>query len=185
MQDAQIVELYWKRAETAISASGEKYGAMLKRISFNILSSHEDSEECVDDAYMNAWNTIPPQRPQSLGAYLGRIVRNLSINRWHENHAQKRYCGAQELLSELSDCIPSTKTVEGELEAAELSQRIRAWLALLSVDDRVLFLRRYWYGDSLKVLAQECQSSENKLAGRLYRLRTKLKTTLEREGVYI
>ncbi len=185
MEDAQIVALYFSRSESAIEESSKKYGAVLLRIAYNILSSHEDSEECVEDTYMRAWNSVPPQKPRSLGAYLGRIVRNLSINRWHENHAQKRFAGIEVLLSELSDCVPSPQIVEAELAAVELSHRISEWLSLLSVDDRALFLRRYWYGDSLGMLAQECKSTENKLAGRLYRLRIKLKEALEREGVII
>lgn len=185
MEDTQIVALYFSRSESAIEESSKKYGAALLRIAYNILSSHEDSEECVEDTYMRAWNSVPPQKPRSLGAYLGRIVRNLSINRWHENHAQKRFAGVEVLLSELSDCIPASQSVEEELTAEELSQRISEWLTMLPVDERVMFLRRYWYGDSLEMLARECGSTQNKLAGRLYRLRIKLKEALEREGVII
>lgn len=184
MEDIQIVELYWERNQLAITESMVKYGTMLKRISLSVLSNHEDSEECVNDTYMKAWNTMPPQKPNSLSAYLGRITRNVSINRWHARHTQKRG-GVSVLLSELSDCIPSCQTIETELEASELTAIITRWLYSLPQDDRVLFLRRYWFGESLGELAKECFTTSNKLAGRMYRLRKKLQTTLEREGVLL
>lgn len=185
MDDIQIVELYWSRNETAISESNLKYGHMLGSIAYNILLSKEDSAECVNDTYVKAWKTMPPKKPDSLAAYLGRIIRNLSINRRHENRAQKRGGGAEILLSELSDCIPSQSLVEKEAEEHELTEIINNWLSSLPQDDRILFLRRYWFGDSLKKLANECSVSESKIAGRIYRLRLKLKLTLEKEGVSV
>lgn len=185
MDDQQIIELFWSRNEAAIRETNKKYGRLLHSIAWNILSNHEDCEECVSDAYCRAWSSIPPQKPRSLAAYMGRIVRNLSINRWHENHAQKRYNGAEILLSELSDCIPSIERLEKELEVNEITRVISDWLCTLTQDDRVLFLRRYWYCDSLKKLANLCGTTPNKLAGRLYRLRLGLKDVLEKEGVLI
>lgn len=185
MDDIQIIELYWNRNEKAISESNTKYGPLLKRIAFNILANNEDSEECVNDTYAKAWTSIPPQKPNSLAAYLGRIIRNLSINRWHENHAQKRGNGAELLLSELSDCIPSSSSVESETDVTTLSDMINKWLSSLPQDDRVLFLRRYWFGDSLNSLATECSTSPNRISGRIYRLRQKLKNVLEKEGISI
>lgn len=185
MEDAEIIEMYWKRDEAAITESNIKYGRMLKHIAFNILSNHEDSEECVNDTYGKVWETVPPKRPNSLAAYMGRIIRNLSINRWYENRTQKRGNGAAVLLSELSDCIPSQDFVESDIEADSLTEIINAWLSTLPQDDRVLFLRRYWYGDDLNMLAFECSVSPNKMAGRIYRLRRKLKTILEGEGVSV
>ena len=182
MEDTQIIELYWNRNQLAIKEGSEKYGRMLKGISLSILSNHEDTEECVSDTYMKAWDTIPPQRPNSLSAYLGRITRNLSINRWHERRAKKRG-GDSLLLSELSDCIPSSACVEAEIELGELTEIISKWLCSLSRDERVLFLRRYWFGESLNTLADECLTTPNKLAGRMYRLRERLKLALEREGI--
>lgn len=179
MEDAQIIALYWERNEAAITESHQKYGVMLQRIAFGILDSYEDSEECVNDTYQKAWDSIPPQRPLKLAAYLGRIIRNLSINRWHEGRARKR--GGGMLLHELSDCIPSPACVETEVEAAGLSEVIDQWLRSLSRDDRVLFLRRYWFGDSLKDLASTRGTTPDKLAGRLFRLRQKLKAALEKE----
>lgn len=183
MEDLQIIELYWSRNEDAIKETHKKYNRLLHGIAFNILSCPEDSEECVNDTYRKAWNGIPPQKPNSLVAYLGRIVRNLSINRWHKNRAQKRYSGVEVLMSELVHCIPTSETVEKEIEAHELSNIISDWLCTLSRDDRVLFMRRYWFGDPLNNLACECGTTANKLAGRMYRLRKSLKYTLEKEGV--
>lgn len=185
MEDLQIIKLYWLRDEAAIIETNTKYGRLLHTIANNILSDYEDSEECVSDTYCNAWNAIPPQKPNSLASYLGRIVRNLSINRWHEHRAQKRYNGADVLLSELSECVPSINNVEKEIESNELSEVISDWLFTLSQDDRVLFLRRYWFGDSVNKLADECGTTPNKLAGRMYRLRQSLKKALEKEDILL
>ncbi|WP_312701019.1 sigma-70 family RNA polymerase sigma factor [Sedimentibacter sp.] len=182
MDDLQIIKLYWSRDEEALKETNTKYGRLLHSIALNILSNHEDSEECVNETYLKAWNAIPPQKPDSLTAYLGRIVRNLSINRWHENRAKKRYDGADALLSELSDCIPSLNSVEREIEAKELTRVISEWLCTLPQDDRVLFLRRYWFGDPINKLARECGTTPAKLSGCMYRLRQRLKDALEREG---
>lgn len=183
MEDLKIINLYWSRDEAAISETNKKYGGMLHGIAFNILTNHEDSEECVSDTYKKAWITIPPQKPRYLAAYLGRIVRNLSFNLWNKNRAQKRYDGIELILSELSDSIPSTNTVEQEIETKELSETIVNWLNGLPQDERVLFLRRYWFGDSVKMLAYECGITPNKLAGRMYRLRQSLRNALEKEGI--
>lgn len=185
MEDLKIIELYHARNEVAISETSVKYGAMLNSIAFHILSNRQDSEETVNDTYHKAWISIPPHCPNCLCAYLGRITRNLSINRWHQSRAQKRYNGAEILLSELSDCIPAAAAIEKECEAKELTLAINTWLSTLSRDDRVLFLRRYWFGESVKELAFECGTTPNKLSGRLFRLRQSLKQALEREGIAI
>jgi len=186
VEDTNIIELYWSRDEAAIRQSDLKYGPMLHGIARSILHSREDSEECVNDTYARAWNTMPPERPGFLAAYLGRIMRNLSINRWHANHAQKRGSGgADVLLSELAECIPSACTVERHIEARALSEAISQWLCTLPQDDRVLFLQRYWFGNSLAALAEQRGTSPGRLAGRLYRLRQKLKGRLEEEEISI
>ena len=185
MEDWQIIGQYWSRNESAIQETDIKYGQLLHSITWNILANSEDSEECVSDTYLKAWNSMPPENPNSLAAYLGRIARNLSINRWHENRAQKRYHNAEMLLSELADCIPALNTVETEMEVNELSEFIGNWLYTMPKDDRILFLRRYWYGDSLKKLAGKYGTTQNKLAGRMYRLRHALRGALEKEGVSI
>lgn len=185
MDDIHIIKLYWARDEAAIQETNTKYGGMLNTIAYNILSNHQDSEECINDTYCKAWNAMPPQKPNFLAAYLGRIVRNLSINRWHEHRAQKRYNGAEVMLSELSDCVPSANDVDKEIKAEELSEVISNWLCKLSQNDRVLFLRRYWFGDQVKKLAEECGTTPNKLAGHIYRLRRSLKNALEKEDIYL
>lgn len=116
MENLQIIELYNARSEIAISETNVKYVQMLQKIAFNLLSNHEDSEEIVNDTYGKAWDSIPPQHPNSLSAYFGRITRNLSINRWHAKKAKKRYNGSEVLLSELADCVPCSDTVEAEVE---------------------------------------------------------------------
>jgi len=183
MDDLEIIELYWERNEEAISETENKYGRLLYKISFNILSNNEDGKECVNDTYIKAWNSIPPERPRSFTAYLGRIARNLSIDYWNKNRAQKRYSGGDILLSELEDCIPSVNTIWREIESKTLSRIISDWLNTLPKEDRILFVRRYWYGDSIKELAMGIGTTPGKLASRMYRLRSGLKDILEKEEV--
>ena len=183
MEDAQIIDLYWRRDEEAIAQTQRYNGAFCYSIAKNILSIHEDAEECVNDTYHRAWDAIPPQRPVKLRAWLGRVVRNIALNHWNKCHAQKRYAGMTELLSELEDCIPSPQTVERQIEEEELAGQISAWLLSLDREDRVLFVRRYWNGTPLQELAKEWNISPNKLAQRMFRLRGRLKTALEKEGV--
>lgn len=183
MEDEQIIALYWQREESAIAETERKYGTFCRAIARNILTLPEDAEECVSDTWYQAWNAMPPQRPARLRAWLGRVTRNLAINRWHHQRAQKRYAGAEQLLSELEDCVPAPAAVEQQLEGMALTQVIDAWLAALPKDDRVLFLRRYWYGIPLQTLAREWGISANRLAQRMYRLRGQLRAALEQEGI--
>ncbi|NMA94418.1 MAG: sigma-70 family RNA polymerase sigma factor [Clostridiales bacterium] len=185
MEDHEIINLYWKRDEAAIQETSYKYGRFCYSIAMNILSVLEDAEECVSDAYHKAWNAIPPEKPIAFRTWLGRIVRNLSINRWHYNRAQKRYAGAEILLSELSDCIPDTKTTEEIIESQMLSKYISDWLDTLSDTERLLFIRRYWNGEKLKQLAIIAGTNPNELAGRMFRLRKSLSTYLTEKGVAI
>ena len=182
MEDLQIIDLYFKRDETAISETDQKYGAFCRSIALNMLSIYEDAEECVNDTYLQAWNTIPPQRPVRFGAWLGRVVRNISINLWNKNHRQKRYAGIEQLLDELEDCIPSPATVEHQIEEQELTEVVNTWLVSLPQNDRILFMRRYWNGETVNALAQESGASPANMAKRMYRLRQNLKSKLEKEG---
>ena len=182
MQDAQIVELYWNRDERAITESDIHYGAYCRRIAASILPSKEDAEECVNDTWHRTWNCVPPQRPNSLAAFFGRIIRNLSISRFRANRAQKRFGGLSVLLSELDECVPSNESVEREIEGKLLAEVVDSWLAGLLPDDRVLFLRRYWFGDAVNALAKECGATQNQMAQRMLRLRKDLKSKLEQEG---
>ena len=185
MEDGQIVNLYWRRDEDAIRATEQKYGGFCRRLSMNILHSFQDSEECVNDAYGRCWDTMPPQRPGSLRAYLGAILRNLSISRYRAAHAQKRFGGAEVLLSELADCVPAPENVQRTVEAGELSELIGSWLDTLDREDRALFVRRYWNGEEVKELAGELGLRPNALTKRLLRLRESLRRGLEREGVSV
>ncbi len=182
MEDLEIIDLYLQRSEMAISETAKKYGTFCHRIAKNILQIDADAEECVNDTYLQAWRSIPPQQPQRLGAWLGKIVRNIAINLWTKNHRQKRYAGMEELLDELEDCIPSPRTVEQELEGQELTEVLNAWLASLAHEDRILFVRRYWLGAAVKTLAAEYGIAPEKMAKRMYGLRKNLKAALEKEG---
>lgn len=185
MEDLQIIELYFQRDEAAISETDHKYGVFCHNLALNVLSINADAEECVNDTYLQAWNSIPPQRPNKLGVWLGRVVRNIAINLWNKKHRQKRYVGIEQLLDELENCIPSPQTLEREIEEKELTEVINKWLLSLSRDDRILFTRRYWNGEALNKLAKEYAVTPGRLAKRMYKLRQDLKLTLEQEGYSI
>lgn len=182
MEDAAIIALYWSRDEAAIVETDKKYGPYCRAIAQNILTVREDAEECVSDSYHRAWNAMPPQRPDALPPFLGRIVRNLSISRWRKERAQKRYAGLEGLLSGLEECLPDPKGVEEAVEGRALTRRIEDWLESLPRDDRAVFLRRYWYGQEVQALAKAWGVSPNQMAKRLQRLRKGLKRDLEQEG---
>ena len=184
MDDAAIIELYWARQEQALVETDRKYGAYCRAIAQNILKNPADSEECVNDTYMRAWNTIPPQRPAILQVFLGTIVRNLSVNRFRANHTLKRGGGQLPLaLEELEFCLPAPDTVERQVEAAELGRLIDAFLRGLPERDRYMFIRRYWYVDSVRDIARKLRISEGTVKSNLFRTRQKLKDLLGREGV--
>ncbi len=182
MEDQSIIELFFRRSEQAISETEVKYGGYCGAIASNILAQPEDSEECLNDTWLAAWNDIPPSRPNCLRAYLGRLTRNLAITRYRYSHAARRRSGMDLLLSELEDCLPAPGGVEQVLEQSELSRILQDWLDGLPAEDRKLFVRRYWYGVSVKTLAGEAGTKENLMAQRLLRLRKKLKRKLEQEG---
>ena len=185
MEDSAIVRLYWDRDQRAIPASEEKYGGRCRGVSYGILSSREDAEECVNDTWHRAWDTMPPQRPGCLRAYLCRIARGLSIDRWRARRAEKRGCGLESLVLELEDCVPAAPSAEAAWEAKETAAAIDRWLDGLDRGDRVLFVRRYWYGDRVDELAARLGKSPNTTAQRLRRLRAGLRRALEREGVIL
>ncbi len=185
MDDTQIIDLYFARDEQAIAETEQKYGRFCWRIAMNVLDVWEDAEECVSDTYLSAWKQIPPAIPQSLKAFLGRIVRNLSISRFRAMRAKKRYNGMEVLLSELGDCVPSDRNVEQAVEAKELSGYISDWLDSLSAEDCALFVRRYWFGDPVQELAKRCGITAAQMAQRMLRLRKGLRTALEEKGVVL
>ena len=185
MEDSKIIELFYQRSERAIMELSQKYGTVCTRIAKNILNNALDAEECVNDAYLGAWNTIPPQKPNPLKTYICRIVRNLSIKRYHSNTSMKRNSFYDAALDELENCIPSGKTVETELSAKELAQIIDDFLDTLDKENRVIFVRRYWYSDSISDIAKRFRMSNNNVSVRLSRTREKLKKYLKKEGVEV
>ncbi len=185
MEDGEIIRLYFARDELAIDETAQKYGGFCMSIARNILTLREDAEECVNDTYHAAWQRIPPQLPDSLRAFLGRLTRNISISRYRCGHAQKRFSGMELMLSELSDCIPDCADVEQVVDGECLTELINLWLDSLPEDERGLFVRRYWYGDSVQELARDRGCTPNSMAQRMLRLRKELKAALEKEDFYL
>ncbi len=183
MEDEAIIDLYWQRNELAIEETRTKYGGYCYSIAYHLLHSPQDAEETVSDTYHAAWNAMPPEKPRSLRAWLGKVVRNLSLGRWNREHRLRRSAGVTELLGELEDCLPAPDTAERALEAGELREILDNWLASLSRVDRILFVRRYWYGVPLNVLAMERNLSPARLAQKMLRLRQSLRKALEKEGI--
>ena len=184
MEDAQIIELYWQREEAAIAETSEKYGAFLLSVAWNVLHVHHDAEECVNDTYLRAWNAIPPTRPTVLRTWLGCIARNLSLDRWKLRQAEKRSGDETAvLLGELDQCVPGGTSPERSLEERELAALISQFLRTLPRDSRLMFLRRYWYGDSMADIAKRFACGEGRIRSRLFRTRKALRAFLEKEGV--
>ena len=184
MKDHEIIKLYWERKENAISATAEKYGKYCYSISYNILHNNEDAAECVNDTYLGAWKSMPPQRPKLLSAYLGKITRNLSLNRFKYYTAEKRGHGQTELvLSELEDCIPAETSIEQMVEEKVLINAINYFLYAQPEQKRNIFILRYWYLFSIRDIAGKYDMSENKIATLLFRMRNELKLYLEKEGI--
>ena len=182
LEDSKIISLFFERSEQAIRELDCKYGSAVKKTAANILDDRLDVEECVDDTYMKVWNNIPPQVPNPLVGFVCKIARNLAVNRYHANHAEKRNGKYDLILDEMEECIPSGTDIETEYEAKELSAAINRFLSSLSREDRFLFVRRYWYADSVTDLAAMTNDSANRISVRLFRLREKLRKTLVKEG---
>ena len=186
LEDSKIIDLYWARKEQALAETDAKYGNYCRTIARNILRNFEDTEECVSDTWLHAWNSMPPQRPGILSAFLGRITRNLSFNRCKYQQAAKRGGGALPLaLDELGECIPASGRVEHELEQKELAAAIDRFLRTLPEKDCNLFLRRYWYVDSISVIADRYGMKENTVKSILFRTREKLRKFLGEEGIAV
>ena len=183
MEDNRIVDLYWQRNENAISETASKYGKYLHSISYQILSNAQDAEECVNDTYRDAWNTMPPHRPSILSTFLGKITRRISIDLWRKYSAEKRGSGEIALaLDELEDCVSGSESVEEESERMELTRILNGFLSALPDTERNVFLCRYWYMDSVPSIANQFGFSESKVTSMLHRTRAKLRVLLEKEG---
>ena len=185
MEDSRIVELYWQKNADAIKETDSKYGAYCFAIADNILHNKEDSEECVNDTWLNAWNAMPPQKPTKLQMFLAKITRNLSFNRFNARSAEKRGGGEIVLvLDELAECIASETDVASEYEAKELGQCIRRFVKALPERDGNIFVRRYFFTESITQIAQKCSLTENNVMVILSRTRKKLKAHLVKEGFF-
>ena len=183
MEDKQIVALYWARDENAIRETERKYGAYLSKIAYNILSDQEDSQECVNDTYLKAWNSMPEHRPQVLSTYLGKIIRQLSIDVFRKRHAQKRYASEYALsLAELDDSFSDGGSPEQEVDARLLDEAINTFLRTLPEAARNTFIGRYYFFDSLRDVAFYCGMPEARAKSMLYRTRQALKDYLVQEG---
>ena len=182
MTDESIIRLYFDRDQQAIAETDLKYGPVCTRVARNILLDLRDAEESVNDTWLAAWNTIPPQHPHPLRTYLLKILRNLATAQYHHNTAQKRNSYYDVALEELEDCLSSGDGVEDHLTAQALTEELDRFLSQLDRENRVLFVRRYWYGDSVSSLAQELAMGPNAVSARLSRLRHKLGKQLKKEG---
>lgn len=183
MGDQQIVDLYWARAENAISETAHKYGRYCHYIAYNILHNDEDSEECVNDTYLKAWNVIPPQRPNKLSTFLGKITRNFALDRYKYNSREKRGGGQMPLvIDELAECVSTTDTANHIIDDMVLVDCFNRFLATLPAETRKIFMRRYWYFSSIKEIANDFSISESNVKMTLFRVRNKLKQLLEKEG---
>ncbi len=185
LDDSKIIDLFCARSEQAIVELSAKYGSACSRVARNILNNPYDAEECVNDAYLGAWNTIPPQNPDPLLTYICRIVRNLSIMKYHANTAIKRNSFYDAALDELEDCLASSETVEDKLTAKELSAALDRFLDTLDKENRVMFVRRYWYSDPISEIAERLHMSKNNVSVRLSRTRERLKKYLKKEGLIL
>ena len=184
MDDRQIIALYNERSEAALSETATKYGKYCRTIAYNILYNEEDSEECVNDTWLQAWEAIPPQYPNRLSAFLGKITRNLALNRYKQNSAKKRGGGQMMLaLEELAECIPGTDSTEAAAEETLLIEVLNRFLADLPTEKRKLFLRRSWYLCSVKEIAEDFGLGESNVKMTLLRIREQLKSVLEKEGI--
>ena len=182
MDDKEIIEMFLAKNEKAIEELDKKYRPLVRNIAFNILGNEEDAEECINDAYYALWNNIPPANPDPLSTYLGKIVRNISISRYNSNLAKKRNSYYDVALEELQDCFVADINVEDEAIINSMTASVNSFLRGLKEIDRKMFVRRYWYSESIEMIAQEYGMSKNKVAVKLHRIRKKLYAYLKKEG---
>lgn len=185
MDDSQIVKLFQKRSEEAINELSEKYGLLCLKMANNILQSKEDIEESINDAYFAVWNSIPPNNPTSICNYLCSTLRNLALKKYHYNTAEKRNSSYDLALDELSDTLSSKESIENQLSSKELGQHINEFLSQLDKSTRVIFVLRYWYGESVDDIAKKAGAKPNTISVKLKRTREKFKNYLITKGVNI
>ncbi|MCD7709687.1 MAG: sigma-70 family RNA polymerase sigma factor [Clostridiales bacterium] len=185
MEDVEIIDLFFARSERAITELAGKYGRMCRQVAYNLLGNLEDAEECVNDTYMGAWDTIPPQRPNPLATYVCKITRNIALKKCRHDNAKRRGRHYEISLSELEECIPSDRWNPQKETASELTEAIEGFLDTLDKKSRVIFVKRYWYAEPVKEIAEQVGISENHVSVRLSRTRNKLRTYLQGKGVAI
>lgn len=186
MQDHELLELYRNRDESAITATADTYGNYCYRIAYNILNNNEDSEECVNDTWLHAWNSIPPHSPECFSSYLGKITRNLALNRYKLLTAKKRGCGQVALaFSELESCVPSQTGIEKIADEIALVSAIDAFLRTQQRTQRNIFIGRYWYFYSIRELASAYGMRESKISSLLHRMRNRLRSHLQKEEIFL
>ncbi len=184
MDDIKIIDLYWMRSESAISETAKKYGSYCRSIAFRILHNDQDSEECVNDTWLGAWNAMPPKRPSVLSTFLGRITRNLSLDRWKQYNAEKRGSGEMTVaLEELRECVPAQDGVESALDDMALADALNRFLFSLPQEPQKFFVQRYWYLCSIREIADNCGASTSKVKMSLLRSRRGLQKFLQKEGI--
>ena len=185
IEDEKIIDLFFNRSEKAIQELDIKYGKVCHKLSYNILNNKQDAEECVNDAYLGAWNAIPPARPIPLLTYICKIIRNISLKIYYRKEAAKRSSHYTIAMEEIEACIAAPNTVGAETEARELARIIEEFLNTLTVENRVIFMRRYWFSDSYKDIAEFVGLSEKNISVRLTRIREKMKQYLIEREVFV
>lgn len=185
MEDNSIIQLYWERSEQAISETDSKYGRLCRYVAMNILKNREDGEECVNDTYLGLWNAMPPQRPSRFSVFVSRVTRNLALKKYEYLSAAKRNPEAVCSLSELEECVSGQDAVENELENRRIEQAISDFLWQQDEEKRVIFLRRYWYFESIDDICRHSGYSRSKVTSMLHQTRKRLRTYLEKEGIEV
>ena len=185
MDDSKIIKLFFERNEEAITALSAKHGNVVSKIATNVLGNHADAEECINDAYLAVWNSIPPAKPDSLRSYVCSVIRNIATTRYHYNTAEKRNSFYDVALDELEACIPDAEGVEREADKKGLSEALNEFLATLKDDECVMFIKRYWYSESVADMAKTFQATPHYISVKLHRTREKLRKFLIQKGIFI
>ena len=185
MDDSKIIELFKERSEQAIIELSNKYGKLCESVAGAILPDPADVEECVNDAYLGVWNTIPPKEPEYLPGYVCKVVRNLAVKKLRFNSARKRNAFFDVSLDELEDCFPTAGSVEDEAEAKDAADAVNRFLSTLGKDDRTMFIRRYWNADTVEALARDYGKTKHNINARLSRIKKELKKYLSKEGIML
>ena len=184
MEDKRIIELFFERSEKAIEECGKKYGRYCHSVAYSVLASNEDAEEIVNDTYLRAWNSIPPQKPSKLGAFLARIARNLALDRYDARRKDRENMALETVLDELADCLPDTDGLSVTDEIV-LRDAVDSFLSSLESQTRIVFMQRYWYMMPIAKIARGCGMSEANVKTTLHRTRKRFKEHLEKEGIII